>query len=412
MTGLSINIDRLSDRLAKLAEIGALDDGSGGVSRLAMGDEDKAARDLLVSWMRELGLTVWVDAIGNIFGQRPGTTDAPPITTGSHIDSVRRAGIYDGTLGVLAGLEVIERLDELNQQTKHPICVAAFSNEEGVRYTPDMMGSAVSQGHYPLGDALDAEGFDGTRLGDELERIGYAGENTGERFTPKAFVELHIEQGPILEADGIDIGAVEMVQGISWTEFTLNGQANHAGTTPMRLRRDAGLVAAEIIVAARAIAAELGGDQVATAGMIELRPNVINVVPDVATFTIDLRNTDSATLKQAERLLLARANTVAEAENVKLDHKSLARFEPVPFNQDIVSLVEKSAKGRGFSVKRMPSGAGHDAQMFAPNCPTAMIFVPSRDGISHNPREFTPPAEIEAGANILLDTILQIDEAG
>ncbi|WP_193368485.1 Zn-dependent hydrolase [Pelagibius marinus] len=404
MSNLRIDLDRLMDRIQRLGQVGALE--GGGVCRLALTGEDKAGRDLVVGWMRELGLQVTVDRIGNVVGLRPGETDGPPVMTGSHIDTVATGGLYDGNLGVLAGLEVVESLNDAGVTTRHPLAVGFFTNEEGARFAPDMMGSGVHQGALSLDDCLATRGIDGTMVGDDLAQIGYAGEAPVGGFRAKAFFELHVEQGPVLEEEGVEIGAVTGVQGISWTEYTIAGTSNHAGTTPMRLRHDAGYVAAAIATTARQIARDMGGDQVATVGVIELEPNLVNVIARRAKVTVDLRNTDEAKLQQAEGMMAEKLRELAQAEGVEITARPLARFEPVDFDPEMIDLVAETAAGLGCSVKRMPSGAGHDAQMFAPNCPTAMIFVPSKDGISHNVREYTAPAEIAAGANVLLQVML------
>jgi len=403
-SNLRIDLDRLMGRIMELAEIGAID--GGGVCRLALSDEDKVARDLVAEWMRDLGLEVSVDAIGNIIGTRPGTEDLPPVMVGSHIDTVATGGKYDGALGVLAGLEAIAVLNDADVTTKHPIAVAAFTNEEGARFAPDMMGSAVHQGSLPLADALGILGIDGASVGDELARIGYDGDASVGNSNIHCFIEYHVEQGPVLEEGSIAVGAVSGVQGISWTEYRIEGVSNHAGTTPMRLRHDAGYVAAAIAVEARRIAGEIGGDQVATVGVIELTPGLVNVIAKEALMTVDLRNTDESELQRAEKRISDFISDISTKEGVKITSRTLARFEPVVFDAAMVDLVEESAVALGYSVKRMPSGAGHDAQMFAPDCPTSMIFVPSKDGISHNVGEYTAPQEISAGADILLQVLL------
>ncbi len=403
--GLAVDLDRLMGRIEALARIGAIE--GGGCSRLALTDEDRRARDLVVGWMTELGLDVAIDGIGNVVGVRAGSLDGPPVMTGSHIDTVRAGGRYDGCLGVLAGLEVVATLNDAGVRTRHPLAVAFFTNEEGARFAPDMMGSAVHQGFLALEDALSAVGIDGVSVADALDRIGYRGSAPTGVSRARCFVELHVEQGPVLDSEGVTIGAVEGVQGISWTAFALGGLANHAGTTPMSMRRDAGLVAARIAVEARRIAADMGGDQVATVGRLDLAPNLVNVVPGRVEMTVDLRNTDEAALAAAERRLFEFAEKAAAEEGVSLDRRPLARFAPVAFDPAMVDLIERTARMQGRSTRRMPSGAGHDAQMFAPNCPTAMIFVPSRDGISHNVEEFTEPEDIRAGADVLLHVLLE-----
>ena len=403
---LRINAARLGVRLDELGQVGAIE--GGGVCRLALSAEDGAGRDLVVRWMRELGLSVSIDAIGNVVGVRAGTEAGPAVMTGSHIDTVRTGGRYDGNLGVLAGLEVIQTLNDAGVDTRRPLAVAFFTNEEGARFNPDMMGSLVYVGGMELGAAHATIGIDGVSVGDCLQSIGYAGPAPCGKPEVQAYVELHVEQGPVLEAEGVTIGAVEGVQGISWTEFTVLGVSNHAGTTPMRLRHDAGYVACAVANQAREIARDMGGNQVATVGAIKLSPNLVNVIAYKAVFTVDLRNTDEAALQEAERRLHSFAAEVAAAEGVTLTSRPLARFEPVDFDPASISLVEATAQALGLSVKRMPSGAGHDAQMLARVCPTAMIFVPSAGGISHNVKEFTAPADLEAGANVLLHTLLKL----
>jgi N-carbamoyl-L-amino-acid hydrolase len=396
----------LMERLQAHAEIGAID--GGGVCRIALTDADRQGRDRLVGWMKDLGLDVRVDRIGNIFGIRAGRTDQAPVMTGSHIDTVATGGRYDGSYGVMAGLEIVRGLNERGIVTERPLVVAAFTNEEGVRFQPDMLGSLVYAGGHPLQQALDAVGTDGLRLGDELQRIGYAGSMDCGALVPHAYVELHIEQGPVMEAEGLQIGAVENLQGISWQQFDITGQSNHAGTTPMHLRRDAGYGAAAIAVFARELAQRRGGGLVATVGALKLHPDLINVIAARATVTVDLRHTDEGQLRRAEEELADFVAGLAERERVAITTRRLARFEPVRFDARLVRLIEASAQRRGHRVRRMTSGAGHDAQMMARICPAAMIFVPSVAGISHNPREHTEPADLLRGAQVLQDVLLEL----
>jgi beta-ureidopropionase / N-carbamoyl-L-amino-acid hydrolase len=405
----SLRIDgaRLVRRLMQLGEKGAIE-GTTGNCRLALTDADKAGRDLVVGWMEELGLAVTVDAIGNVVGRRAGREEGPPVMMGSHVDTVATGGRYDGNLGVLGALEVIQSLNDAGVVTRRPLAVAFFTNEEGARFQPDMMGSLVFAGGLPLDTALATVGIDGARAGDELRRIGYAGTAPVGKPSVHSYVELHIEQGPVLEAEGFTIGAVTGVQGISWTELTLTGQSNHAGTTPMSHRHDAGLVAAEIAVCARRVAKELGGHQVATVGALTLSPNLVNVVARRAVMTIDLRNTEEDRLQEAERRVFSHAEEVAAAEGVKLERRTLARFQPVAFEPRLVARVEGIAHELGLEVRRLPSGAGHDAQMLARVCPACMIFVPSARGVSHNVEEYTAPADLAAGADVLLRLLLEL----
>jgi beta-ureidopropionase / N-carbamoyl-L-amino-acid hydrolase len=403
---LQIDAERLLARLDQLAQIGAIE--GGGCCRLALTDEDKAGRDLVVSWMRELELEVCIDRIGNVFGLRAGLQPLAPVMTGSHIDTVRTGGRYDGNLGVLAGLEVVATLNAAGVTTRRPLVVAFFTDEEGARFAPDMLGSLVFAGGLAVDEALAAVAIDGKALGAELHRIGYAGAAPLPAYRPHAFVELHIEQGPVLDAEGITIGAVEDLQGISWQEVAITGQSNHAGTTPMRLRHDAGYCAAAIASFLRGLARDMGGSQVCTVGRIDLVPNLINVIAARATLTADLRNTDESLLREAERRLEGFLDVLGREEGVTIQTRRLARFEPVIFHPAVIRCIEGVTSQLGLTHRRMTSGAGHDAQMLARICPSAMIFVPSVKGISHNAAEYTKPADLAAGANVLLHTLLQL----
>lgn len=402
-----INVGRLVDRIADLASVGAID-GTQGCSRLALTDDDRAGRDLVVTWMRDLGLKVSIDGVGNVTGTMPWPDDTPAVMTGSHIDTVATGGRYDGNLGVLAGLEVIETVLQSGIQLLRPLSVSFFTDEEGARYPPDMLGSLVYSGGLPLEQALAIRGIDGTILGDELERIGYRGMAPVPARPPHAFVELHIEQGPVLERLGRRIGAVSGVQGISWTEVTLAGQSNHAGTTPMAMRRDPMLVAGALISYLHEVASDVGGGQVATVGKIDAVPNLVNVVPAHVTMTVDLRNPDAETLSGVERRVFDWLDARAEEAAVEVSKRTLARFEPVVFDEEIVRLVEAVASDHGFDALRMASGAGHDAQMLASVTRSGMIFVPSQSGLSHNPAEYTSREDIEAGTAVLLDVMLAL----
>ena len=403
---IHVSFPRLRSRLDTLAEIGPI--AGGGNCRLALTDADRRGRDLVVTWMRDLALRVEIDGIGNVVGTWPPDRFDPPVLTGSHIDTVATGGRYDGCLGVLAGLEVVETAITAGLTLEHPLAVAFFTDEEGSRFAPDMLGSLVFAGGLALEDALSTTAIDGAVLGDELVRVGYAGDSPCPAHPPHAYVELHIEQGPVLEAEGVTIGAVTGVQGISWTEIDITGRSNHAGTTPMHLRHDAGRVAAEIAVFVRALATELGPPQVATVGRIELAPNLVNVVAARATLTVDLRNTDDSVLAEAERRLAAKCAQLAEEEGVTVATRSLARFAPVAFAPEVVALVEETAASQGWSVRRIVSGAGHDAQMVARVAPAGMVFVPSAGGLSHNPAEHTADADLSAGAEVLLHVLLQL----
>ena len=383
---MDINKERLLDSIFMLGKIGI--DASGERTRLAASDAEKEGRDFVVKQMREAGLDVVVDRIGNIFGiwQTEENRKEAPLMIGSHIDTVINAGQYDGCYGVLTGIEIVRTLKEQKAALKRPLVVGAFTNEEGVRYQPDMMGSLVYAGDLSLDEALDSVGTDGTILRDELTRIGYGGTVDPGFIKPYAFIELHIEQGPIMDAKGISIGAVENLQGISWQRISIEGAANHAGTTPTDMRIDAGLAASKVNVFMRERCLASSGKTVCTVGTMALEPNAVNVIPSKAVFTVDVRNPNEEKLKEEEMALAAYLKKLEETDHVKIHTERLVRFEPVEFDNGICKITEKMAEKRGLSHCRMTSGAGQDAQMMARFCPTGMIFVPSVKEISHNPK--------------------------
>ncbi len=404
----TIDSQRLLGRLEALGRTGL--DREGKLTRLAASDADKAGRDLVVSWMKACDLAVEIDRIGNIFGiwQEADNRNEAPVMIGSHLDTVIDAGILDGSYGVLSGLEAIQSLKEAGFKPARPLAVAAFTNEEGVRYHPDMIGSLVYAGGLEVAEALAAVGTDGTLLGEELDRIGYLGTREPGFLRPHAYLEIHVEQGPVLDRSGIPIGAVENLQGISWQRITIEGEANHAGTTPAQMRHDAGLSAARVITFLRDRVDLSGGKTVATVGTMAFKPNAINVIPATATFTVDLRNPVEALLKGEEEAIAGYLKELAASDGVAIRSEQLVRFNPVTFDDTIVRLIERVAGEAGFESKRMTSGAGHDAQMMTRLCPTAMIFVPSIGGISHNPGEKTREGDLIAGARVLLEVVKQL----
>lgn len=407
MTRLSVDGERLLQRLQALGETGVSP--SGKLTRLAASDEDRLGRDAFAAWAHAAGLDVRVDRIGNMFAVWETETNRSqdPILMGSHIDTVIDAGRFDGCYGVLAGLSVIEALKVAGVRTGCPIAVAAFTNEEGVRYAPDMMGSLVFVGGLDVVEALNAVGTDGTLLGAELARIGYLGEGEPGSWRPQAYLELHIEQGPVLETERTPIGAVGDIQGLWWAKVVIDGTANHAGTTPMGHRRDAGVCAARIVTFLHERASRTDSELVATVGCIDVEPNAINVIPGKVTLTVDLRSPSAHRLAEEERVLRKFLDTLSTA-GFGISTTQLARTEPTRFDQDLVEIVAEAALERGLKSRRMVSGAGHDAQMLARICPTAMIFVPSVNGISHNPLESTNPDDLIAGANVLLDVVTRL----
>ena len=395
--------------LAQLTQLGAIgQDASGGRTRLAFSDADKQGRDQLVAWMHDLSLDITIDQIGNIFGTLAGSDSTlAPLMIGSHIDTVINAGMYDGCYGVLAGLAVLRALRNAVIVPRRSIVVAAFSNEEGVRYQPDMMGSLVYAGGIDVAQVLDVIGTDGTRLGAELQRIGYAGDLPPGAVVPHAYLELHIEQGPLLEAHALQIGVVADLQGISWQQITINGVANHAGTTPLAMRHDAGWAAAEVITQVRRMA-QVSGSTLATVGAIQFRPNAINVIPQTAVLTLDMRDPDDQKLTAAEAHVVALLQTIAAQEGVTITSQQLVRFPAVHFDESLVAEIAQATAALGLSHRQMTSGAGHDAQMLARIAPAAMIFVPSQAGISHNPAEYTSDADLIAGATVLLAVVQRL----
>lgn len=370
---LQVNRDRLRKSLEEMGQIG-YGGPEKGVTRLALSDEDKRARDLFVSWLEEADLKVIIDPIGNIFGLREGATSKPPVTAGSHLDTVREGGAFDGALGVLGALEAIRTLNDCSIRTHKPVAVACFTDEEGARFQPCMLGSGVVAGLMRLEEAYAKKDDAGVSVREELERIGYKGK---EWLKPGAYFELHVEQGPILDAKGISIGVVEGIQGIAWWQGKYHGEANHAGTAPLDMRRDALLGAAELICSLRRLAEELGHDTRTTIGRLRPHPDIINVIPGQAHFTIDLRQYDEALYEECKMYAEQSVARIASNRNLEYELEMVGDAKPVHFNPDMVNLVEKMAKGAAFSYMRLPSGAGHDAQYMHAICPTAMIFVPS-----------------------------------
>ncbi|MCF7936457.1 MAG: Zn-dependent hydrolase [Synergistales bacterium] len=401
---VEINGKRLEESLRIMGRIGFVSDEQG-ISRLALGEAAREARELFVSWLEEENLEVRIDPIGNIFGIRPGRRDGDPVIAGSHLDTVHEGGAFDGALGVLAGLEVIRSLNEGKIETEHPVAVAAFTNEEGVRFQPDMMGSMVMAGKLPLEEALAARDDDGRTVGEELERIGFRGSDS---VTPKAYLELHIEQGPVLEDEEKEIGIVEGIQGIAWWRCHFRGKAGHAGTTPIPLRRDALLGAADLCCRIRELAVELGENTVATMGRLAPEPDMVNVIPSRARCTVDMRQYDPELYEEGQKEVRQLVEEIANTHGLEAELEQMADARPVRFPPEVVEMVERHAQERGYSALRLPSGAGHDAQFMHYLCPTAMIFVPSIGGVSHTPVERTSYTDTARGCQVLCDSIVEL----
>jgi beta-ureidopropionase / N-carbamoyl-L-amino-acid hydrolase len=402
---LAINSSRLWNSLMELAKIGATP--KGGVCRLALTELDKQGRDLVVKWAKEAGMVVTVDKIGNIFMRREGKNPAlPPIGTGSHIDTQPTGGKFDGTYGVLAGIEVVRTLNDHKIETEAPIEVSVWTNEEGSRFVPVMMGSGVFAGAFSLEHAHAAKDVDGKSVKDELQKIGYLGEAEVGNHPFGAFFETHIEQGPVLEDADITIGVVSGVLGLRWYDCEVTGLEAHAGPTPMALRKDALQIATKIMQETVAIALRYPPYGRGTVGMVQNFPNSRNVIPGRVKFSIDLRNVDSERLDKMDGEIRAFIEKSAKESGLKITIEQVSYFPPCPFEKGCVEAVAKGAKQLGYSSMEVVSGAGHDAVYMARLAPAGMVFIPCKDGISHNEIEDAKPEHLEAGCNVLLHAML------
>ena len=408
MRNLQVNGERLWASLMELARIGATE--KGGVCRLAASDLDAEARRLFIRWCEEAGCIVTVDRIGNIFARRPGRNpDLPPVMTGSHLDTQPTGGRFDGAYGVMSGLEVVRTLNDLGYETEAPLEIVAWTNEEGSRFSPAMVGSGAFTGVFKLDDALatrDNNAPDLT-LGGELERIGFAGEAPVGSRAVAAYFEAHIEQGPILEAADLPVGVVTGAQGQRWYEITVTGQEAHAGPTPMPRRRDALVGAARMIDAVNRIGHAHAPYACATVGFVQVRPNSRNTIPGRVFFTVDFRHPEDAVLTEMDRELRAACAEAAASQALEAEVKEFWYFPPTPFDARLVAAVRDSATAQGYPHQDIISGAGHDAVYMARVAPTAMIFVPCVGGISHNEIEDAKPDDLTAGCNVLLNALLE-----
>lgn len=405
---LRVNGDRLWNSLMDLARIGATP--KGGVCRLALTEEDKAGRDLFVKWCREAGCTVTIDAIGNIFARRPGSNPAlPPVMTGSHLDTQPTGGRFDGVFGVMAGLEVLRSLNDLNIVTEAPVEVAVWTNEEGSRFAPCMMGSGVFTGKIGLDEALTKVDVTGISQGDALRAIGYAGADAAAHAV-SAYFEAHIEQGPVLEAEGKIVGVVLGALGQRWFDITVTGQEAHAGPTPMALRRDALVAAAGIITEVNRIGLAFQPHACATVGYADVHPNSRNVIPGQVRLCVDFRHLTADALQAMDDALRGFLAALTAEGKVAVEVQVAADFPPTAFHPDCVAAVRRATEASGHPWREIVSGAGHDAVFMADVCPTAMVFVPCEGGISHNEIENAKPSDLAAGCNVLLAAML--DRAG
>lgn len=406
LSSLRIDSQRLWDSLMTLARIGATP--KGGVARLALTDLDREGRDLVVRWAREAGMTVTVDQIGNIFMRRAGHNPAlPAVMTGSHIDTQPTGGKFDGNYGVLAGLEVVRTLNDRGIITEAPIEVAVWTNEEGSRFVPVMMGSGVFAGAVSLEHAYAATDTQGRSVRDELQRIGYIGDEVPGQHPIGAYFEAHIEQGPVLEDAGVTIGVVQGVLGIRWFDCTVRGMEAHAGPTPMGLRRDALQVATQVMQEVVACAMRHGPHGRGTVGMVQVHPNSRNVIPGEVKFSIDLRNHSDASVEQMAQEVQAFARTLSRLTGLAIEFKLVSSFPAQQFHADCTEAVARAAAMLGHSHMSVVSGAGHDAVYAARRAPTGMIFIPCKDGISHNEVEDATPEHVAAGCNVLLHAMLE-----
>ncbi len=403
---MRINGDRLWASLMELAKIGATP--KGGVCRLTLTDLDRQGRDLVLSWARDAGMTVVIDKIGNGFMRRDGKNNAlPPIVTGSHIDTQPTGGKFDGNYGVLAGIEVVRTLNDHGVETEAPIEVAFWTNEEGSRFVPVMMGSGVFAKAFSLEHAYAATDTEGKSVKDELTRIGYLGNEEPGDHPIGAYFETHIEQGPVLEDNDVTIGVVTGVLGIRWYDCIVNGMEAHAGPTPMALRKDALQVATKLMQEVVAIALRRAPHGRGTVGMVQVHPNSRNVIPGRVKFSIDLRNATNELVDAMDADIRAAADTLSAESKLPITIEQVSHYPAQPFHVDCVDAVARAAAKLGYSNMPVVSGAGHDAVYMARLAPAGMIFIPCKDGISHNEIEDAKPEHITAGCNVLLHAMLE-----
>ena len=405
-TNLQIDGDRLWDSLMEMAKIGP--GVAGGNNRQTLTDEDAEGRSLFKSWCEAAGLTMGLDTMGNMFARHEGTDpDALPVYVGSHLDTQPTGGKYDGVLGVLAGLELVRTLNDLNIRTRHPIVVTNWTNEEGTRFAPAMLASGVFAGVLEESWAKDRKDADGKSFGAELERIGWQGDEPVGSRKMKAFFELHIEQGPILEDEGIDIGVVTHGQGLYWLEVTLTGKESHTGSTPMYKRRNAGLGMARVIELVHEVAMDYQPNAVGTIGQIDVHPNSRNIIPGRCVFTVDIRSPSKETLDTMRERIEDGIDLIADALDIDVSVDEVGHFDPVTFDETCVTAIRDAAEALGYSHRNIVSGAGHDACWINRVAPTAMVMCPCVDGLSHNEAEEISKEWATAGANVLMRAVVE-----
>ena len=411
---LTINSDRLWDSLMEMAKIGP--GVAGGNNRQTLTDADAEGRALFRRWCEDAGdpfpgAAAFLDGLGNMFATRPGTDpDALPVYVGSHLDTQPTGGKYDGVLGVLGGLEIVRTLNDLGIRTRHPIVVTNWTNEEGTRFAPAMLASGVFAGIHEQAWAEDRVDAEGKRFGDELDRIGWRGEEEVGARRMHAFFELHIEQGPILEAEGVDIGVVTHGQGLSWTQVTITGKDAHTGSTPMPMRKNAGLGMARVLELVDDIAWSHAPHAVGAAGHIDVYPNSRNVIPGKAVFTVDFRSPELAVIRDMEERLKAAATEICDGMGLEVAFEKVGGFDPVEFDAGCVAAVRDAAERLGYSHMNLISGAGHDACWINRVAPTAMVMCPCVDGLSHNEAEEISRDWATAGAEVLFHAVVETAE--
>lgn len=391
-----------------MGKVGATD--SGGISRYTLSQADKEARDLLVEWMEELNLKVRIDDVGNIYGRKEGSLPGKkPIVLGSHLDSIINGGKFDGILGIICGLEIIKTLEENGVVTKSPIEIVNFTNEEGVRFKPLMAGSGIISNDYDINDIYQEIDSEGKVFFEELNKIGYLGDINNRLKEAAAFIELHIEQGPLLDIEKIPIGIVENILGFTWLEVTVIGQAENSGPTPMRCRKDALSGAAKMITAIQKIPENMSEDAITTVGKIEAEPGSINTIPGKVTFTIDIRDKDFNKQIEGINRIKYTLEEIAKNENLVIEFKEIETMKPIAFSEELSCILKSTAKELGYQWRSITSGAGHIATFMNNFCHTCMIFVPSINGFSHSPKEFTDWKDIEKATNLLLNAVINVD---
>ncbi len=410
-SNLKVDGQRFWDSLMEMAKIGATP--KGGCNRQTLTDLDREGRDLFRRWVEAVGCTVSVDEMGNMMALRPGRRpDLPPVVIGSHLDTQPTGGKFDGVAGVLAGLEVLRTLNDAGYETDHPVMVVNWTNEEGTRFSPAMLSSGVWAKAFERDYAYDRTDREGKRFGDELERIGYKGALPCEPQKWKCHFELHIEQGPVLEAEGKEIGVVKGGQGIRWLDVTITGQESHAGSTPMPRRKDALVAASRVIAALDQIAREHAPHAVVTVGDIRVAKPSRNVIPGEVWFPVDIRHPEEAVIEEIDRRLRLEVEEACNRDALPHKVDQLWHFPPVAFDEGCIAAVRQAAQEGGYGWREMISGPGHDSFYTARHVPTSMIFIPCKDGLSHNEAEWAEPAHLEAGANVLLRAVLQMAQAG